>query len=87
MSVLKDVRVQKGIRRLRAMGLKVHLHFKDENEGYIFIDAESIIQYITRLVDKNIKYPKKKVYYDKELNVLAIKVWKSKGDMIWVGKA
>ena len=86
MSVLKDVRVEKGIRRLRAMGLKVHLHLKNENEGYIFIDVDSVIQYIIRQIDKSLKYPKRRIYYDKDLNVVAIHVWKGKGDMLWLGK-
>ncbi|OYT55248.1 MAG: hypothetical protein B6U76_06570 [Desulfurococcales archaeon ex4484_217_2] len=84
MNVLQDARVQKGIRRLRAMGLKVHLHFKSENEGYVFIDMLSVIQYIIRTIDKNLKYPKRRIYYDRDLNVIAIHVWKEKGDVLWL---
>ena len=69
-TVLADARVEKAIRRLKAMGLNVKVLQLNPNEGFIFVSLESF----ARLVRKQIKYPNVKV--DIESNQLVIYVWR-----------
>ena len=69
-AVLSDSRVEKAIRRLKAMGLDVKVLQLNPNEGFIFVSLESF----ARLVRKQIKYPNVKV--DIEANQLVIYVWR-----------
>jgi len=69
-TVLADARVEKAIRRLKAMGLDVKVLQLNPNEGFIFVSLESF----ARLVRKQIKYPNVKV--DIEANQLVIYVWR-----------
>ncbi len=52
--------VQKSLRRLKAMGLNVRVYSDNPNEVYLFIDLESV----TKLIDKHITYPARKVYME-----------------------
>jgi len=70
-TVLTDARVEKAIRRLKAMGLDVKALQLNPNEGFIFVSLDSF----ARLVRKQIKYPNVKV--DIEANQLVIYVWRS----------
>lgn len=72
MSVLADSRVQKALRRLRNMGLRVNVLQDTIYEGYIFIDLESI----KRLIGRQMKYPHRSLHL--EAGQLVIKVWKAK---------
>lgn len=72
MNVLNDSRVQKALRRLRAMGLRVTVLTDNIYEGYIFIDLESIKTMIAR----QMKYPHKSLHL--ESGQLVIQVWKER---------
>jgi len=69
-SVLDDARVQKAIRRLKAMGLNVNILQLTPKEGFIFISLDSLC----RLIKKQIKYPNTKV--EVESNQMVIYVWR-----------
>ncbi|MBS7613618.1 hypothetical protein KEJ48_05180 [Candidatus Bathyarchaeota archaeon] len=62
--------VEKSIRRLREMGLKVQILPKGNDEAYIFIKLDSII----KLIDKQITYPKREVKFEDPF--IVIKVWR-----------
>jgi len=49
--------VEKALRRLKNMGLKVRVYQAGDREVYIFIDLNSICQ----LIDRQIKFPNRKV--------------------------
>jgi len=70
-AVLTDARIEKAIRRLKAMGLKVNVLQLNPNEGFIFVSLDSF----AKLVRKQIKYPNVKV--EIESNQLVIYVWRS----------
>jgi len=72
-AVLSDSRVEKAIRRLKAMGLDVKVLQLNPREGFIFVSLDSF----ARLVRKQIKYPNVKV--EIESNQLVIYVWRSEG--------
>ena len=62
--------VAKSLRRLKAMGLRVHVLTEGNNEAYIFVDINSLV----KLISKEITYPNKKVYV--EDNFIVINVWR-----------
>jgi len=62
--------VAKSLRRLKAMGLRVHVLPDGEHEAYIFVDINSLV----KIIDKQITYPNKKVYV--EDNFIVINVWR-----------
>ena len=62
--------VAKSLRRLKAMGLRVHVLAEGDNEAYIFVDINSLV----KLISKEITYPNKKVYI--EDNFIVINVWR-----------
>jgi hypothetical protein len=62
--------VEKSIRRLREMGLSVYVEPKGEDEAYIFVKLDSII----KLIDKQITYPNRKIYFDNPF--IIIQVWR-----------
>jgi hypothetical protein len=62
--------VEKSIRRLREMGLTVYVEPKGEDEAYIFVKLDSII----KLIDKQITYPNRKIYFDNPF--IVIQVWR-----------
>jgi ABC-type lipoprotein release transport system permease subunit len=70
--ITKNEAVQKSIRRLRAMGLKVHILPKDSDEAYIFISLESLAD----LIEKQITYQNKEVKIENPY--LVIRVWRYK---------
>ena len=62
--------IEKSVRRLRAMGLNVHILPESDNEAYIFITVDSIL----KLIGSKIRFPNKKLYI--EDNFLVIRVWR-----------
>lgn len=70
MQLAYDSRVEKALERLRAMGLKVELLADGENRAFIFITLDSII----KLIDRQIKYPNRKLYYESPF--IVIEVWR-----------
>lgn len=62
--------VEKALDRLRAMGLKVELLADGDNRAYIFITLDSVI----KLIEKQIKYPNRKLYYESPF--IVIEVWR-----------
>jgi len=70
MQVLKNPQVEKALARLRAMGLEVAVLSESENTGFIFVSLPSVI----RLIERQIKYPLKKVYFQDPY--IVIRVWR-----------
>jgi ABC-type lipoprotein release transport system permease subunit len=70
--ITKNEAVQKSIRRLRAMGLKVHILPKDSDEAYIFISLESLAD----LIEKQITFQNREVKIENPY--LVIRVWRYK---------
>lgn len=71
--------VEESLQRLRKMGLKTTLEAFNENWIAIIITSESLIDYITKVIDKEIKYPQHYVEFDKDSKLLVIHFWR--GDM------
>lgn len=70
MQMAKHAQVEKALRRLRQMGLSVNILPEGDNEAYIFITLDSIL----KLIEKQMTYPNRKVYYEKPFMI--IQVWR-----------
>ena len=75
MSRALSAEVRRAIKRLRKMGLRVHVEYdrdlKDLREyALIFIDINSLCDLVARKID----YPLKRVYIEE--NWMVVKVWK-----------
>jgi len=70
-SIANNPSVEKSIRRLRQMGLKVHVLPEGDNEAFIFVTLDSIV----KLIDSKITYRNKKTYI--EDNFLVINIWRT----------
>jgi soluble P-type ATPase len=75
-SLLNNPVVQKSIRRLKKLGLKVYIEPKDEDSLVMVVDNHSIIETIKRMVNSAITYRKHDVVHDKMNNVLVIAMWR-----------
>jgi len=75
-SLLNNPVVQKSIRRLRKLGLKVYVEPKGEDSLVMVVDNLSIIETIKRMVNNAITYKKHDVVHDRMNNVLVIAMWR-----------
>jgi hypothetical protein len=75
-SLLNNPVVQKSIRRLKRLGLKVYIEPKGEDSLVMVVDNLSIIETIKRMVNSAITYRKHDVVHDKMNNVLVIAMWR-----------
>ena len=75
-SLLQNPVIQKSIRRLKKMGLKVYVQEMDEDSIVMVVDNKSIIEAVKRMTDKAITYPKHYVHHDETNNVLIIACWR-----------
>jgi len=75
-SLMNNPVVQKSIRRLRKLGLKVYVEPKDEDSLVMVVDNLSIIETIKRMVNNAITYKKHDVVHDRINNVLVIAMWR-----------
>jgi hypothetical protein len=75
-SLLNNPVVQKSIRRLRKLGLKVYVEPKNEDSLIMVVDNVSIIETIKRMVNNAITYKKHDVVHDRMNNVLVIAMWR-----------
>ena len=75
-SLLNNPVVQKSIRRLRKLGLKVYVEPKDEDSLVMVVDNLSIIETIKRMVNNAITDKKHDVVHDRMNNVLVIAMWR-----------
>jgi soluble P-type ATPase len=75
-SLLNNPVVQKSIRRLKKLGLKVYVEPKDENSLVMVVDNLSIIETIKRMVNNAITYKKHDTIHDRMNNVLVIAMWR-----------
>jgi soluble P-type ATPase len=75
-SLLNNPVVQKSIRRLKKLGLKVYVEPKDEDSLIMVVDNLSIIETIKRMVNNAITYKKHDVVHDRMNNVLVIAMWR-----------
>jgi hypothetical protein len=75
-SLLNNPVVQKSIRRLRKLGLKVYVEPKNEDSLIMVVDNLSIIETIKRMVNNAITYKKHDVVHDRMNNVLVIAMWR-----------
>ena len=72
-SLITHPQVEKAIRRLKNMGLKVNVLEGGSKEVYIFIDLNSV----AKLIEKQIMFPNKKVTI--EDNYIVVYLWKKYG--------
>jgi hypothetical protein len=70
MQVAKHAQVEKALDRLRAIGLKVEIMPEGDNKAFIFITLDSVL----KLIDKQMKYPSHKIYFEKPF--IVIEVWR-----------
>ena len=70
MQIAYHPQVEKALERLRAMGLKVYVLPESDNRAFIFIELDSVL----RLIDRQIKYPNRRVYFEKPF--IVIDVWR-----------
>jgi len=70
MSIAVHAEVEKALRRLRNMGLRVSLTPVSDDVALIFITLQSVLN----LIRKQIKYPNVEVRYEEPF--IVIKVWK-----------
>jgi hypothetical protein len=68
--IARNSQVEKALDRLRAMGLKVDVLPEGDDVAFIFIQLDSVLN----LISKQMKYPNKKVYFEKPF--IVIKVWR-----------
>ena len=72
-SLVTHPQVEKAIRRLKNMGLKVNVLQGGDREVYIFVDLNSV----AKLIEKQIMFPNKKVTI--EDGYIVIFMWKKYG--------
>jgi hypothetical protein len=76
MSLSQNPVIQKSLRRLKNIGLKVYITDTSENNCVIIVDGESIIEAVKRIISKNITYNKFYIHYDRNDKTLVIFFWK-----------
>ena len=76
MRLYNNPRIQKGIRRLRALGLKVYVDEIDEFTIAILIDGDSVNRVVSKMINERFRYPYKEIVFDKENNMITVKVYK-----------
>jgi hypothetical protein len=74
--IIKDERIEKSIRRLKALGLKIFIDVINDDLCSVVIDSDSIIDYIKRVIAKQIGYPNFRILYDKHERLLLIYFWR-----------
>jgi len=84
-SLLQNPVIQKSIRRLKKMGLKVYVQEMDEDSIVMVVDNKSIIETVKRMTDRAITYPKHYVHHDEVNNALIIACWRGEEPQ-WVQK-
>jgi len=84
-SLLQNPVIQKSIRRLKKMGLKVYVQEMDEDSIVMVVDNKSIVETVKRMTDKAITYPKHYVHIDETNNALIIACWRGEEPQ-WVQK-
>jgi len=75
-SLLQNPVIQKSIRRLKKMGLKVYVQEQDEDSIVMVVDNRSIVEAVKRMTDRAITYPKHYVHHDEANNALIIACWR-----------
>jgi hypothetical protein len=68
--------VEKNIRRLREMGLKVYVESEEPDSVTLVIDAESAIHTISRIIKRRLTWEKNYIVYDKERGAIIAIFWK-----------
>lgn len=69
--------IQKGIRRLRNMGLKVVFEeVVEDRHAVMAIDIDSILRYIKRVVMREVRFPNMYVSIDYTNKMIEIHLWK-----------
>jgi hypothetical protein len=76
MTLSQNPVIQKSLRRLKNIGLKVYITDTSENNCVIIVDGESIIEAVKRIISKNITYNKFYIHYDRNDRTLVIFFWK-----------
>ena len=73
-SLITHPQVEKALRRLRNMGLKVNVLEGGDREVFIFVNLNSV----AKLIEKQILFPNKEVSI--EDNYIVIRLWKKYGE-------
>ncbi len=74
--LIHDPRIATAIRRLKTMGLTLHIEPVSSNVVIIAIDSDSIMKFIKRKVEAAIEWDKKVVGYMPEERMLVVGLWK-----------
>jgi len=77
----KNKSIQASLQKLRNSGFKADIIEFNDNWIAIAITSESIIDYLTRHIEKYITYPQHFVEFNKDTNMVVIHFWK--GEMPW----
>ena len=77
----KNESIKASLQKLRNLGLRANTIEFNENWIAVTITSESIINYLTRMVEKYITYPNHLTEFDKETQMLVVHFWK--GEVPW----
>jgi len=77
----KNQSIQASLQKLRNIGLRASTLEFNDNWIAVTVTSESVIDYLTRVVEKYITYPQHYVEYDPQSKLLIIHFWK--GDIPW----
>jgi len=75
-SLLQNPVVQKSLRRLKRMGLKVYVEERGDDAIVMVVDNRSVISTIIRMVSSAMTYPKHFVWHDEYENAIVIACWR-----------
>jgi hypothetical protein len=76
MSLEQNPVIQKSLRRLKKLGLKVYIDTPSEDSLMVVVDPKSIIESVVRLVNNNITYNPHLVRYVPEKDTVVIAFWR-----------
>ncbi len=76
MSFKENPVIQKSLRRLRKLGLRVYVEMPTEDSLMVVVDPKSIIETVVRMVNSNITYNPHLVRYVPEKDTVVIAFWR-----------
>ena len=77
----KNQSIQQSLQKLRNIGLRASTIQFNDSWIAVTVTSESVINYLSRVVEKYITYPNHYVEYDTNTKMLVIHFWK--GEMPW----
>lgn len=74
--ILQHPVVQKSIRRLKKMGLRLYVEKRGEDAALMVVEPKSIVETVVRMTDRAITYQKHLVVYDEVKGAVIIAFWR-----------